>query len=464
MRKIILCLLIINSLNTLLSQDRRLEKIDSIISSWYKNNEFNGNILIAEKGNIIFNKSYGKANEETGEMLNENSQFELASVSKQFTATAIMILKERNQLSLDDPITKYFPELVNYNKVTIKNLLNHTGGIPSFEEKFELITDNNYILNNDSVVKTLINTKPKFEINDEFEYSNTGYVLLSLIIKKISNQSLNDFLKENVFDKLGMNKTKIIVGNNLNYDKNYAFGYCFDYDNDKWILAENHPDNSKYVKPFKNIDGAKSVNSTLLDLYIWDKMYNTEQILSKKSIIEMQTPTILNNKKTINYGYGLQNIIHEPTQKKIIYHDGGIPGYSTSLIKIPEDEITIVILSNRTDYESIRPYNCIINPLYNKQFNFIQKKDLQYIKKEKLPLYEGVFFSKNDTIHFKVKGKHLMMIENEGIPIELKLKEENTLINEINKVEIILKKDKKGNIKSFVIQVSGDKKKFKRKR
>jgi CubicO group peptidase (beta-lactamase class C family) len=113
-----LVLLFIN-INVVFSQDRRLEKIDSVVSSWYANNEFNGNILIAEKGNIIFNKSYGKANEETGEMLNENSQFELASVSKQFTATAILILKERNQLSLDDPITIYFPELVNYNKVTI---------------------------------------------------------------------------------------------------------------------------------------------------------------------------------------------------------------------------------------------------------------------------------------------------------------------------------------------------------
>ena len=127
MNKIVLYIFIL-LINVAFGQDKRLEKIDSVVTSWYTNNEFNGNILIAEKGNIIFNKSYGKANEETGEMLNENSQFELASMSKQFTATAIMILKERNQLSLEDPITKYFPELVNYNKVTIKNLLNHTGG------------------------------------------------------------------------------------------------------------------------------------------------------------------------------------------------------------------------------------------------------------------------------------------------------------------------------------------------
>ena len=456
-----LVLLFIN-INGVFSQDKRLEKIDSVVSSWYTNNEFNGNILIAEKGNIIFNKSYGKANEETGEMLNENSQFELASVSKQFTATAIMILKERNQLSLDDPITNYFPELVNYNKVTIKNLLNHTGGLPSFEEKFELKTDNHFTLNNESVIETLLNTTPKFLVNNEFEYSNTGYVLLSLIVKKISNQSLNDFLQQNVFEKLGMNRTKIIVGNKIKYDSNYAFGYSYDFYLDKWILVENHPDVSNYVLPFKNIDGAKSVNSTILDLYKWEKSFNSEQILTKKSIEEMQTPNVLNNNKITNYGYGLGIIVHNQTQKKLIQHAGGIPGYSTFLINIPEDDITIIILSNRTDYECNIPYNTILNTLYHKNLTFIQNKDLQYIDKEKLPIYEGVYYAKNDSIKLTVKGKHLIFDVNGSIPLELKFKEENVLINEINRTEIRLKKDKKGNFVSLVLVANGQKMKFKR--
>ena len=445
------------------SQDKRLEKIDSVVSSWYTNNEFNGNILIAEKGNIIFNKSYGKANEETGEMLNENSQFELASMSKQFTATAIMILKERNQLSLEDPITKYFPELVNYNKVTIKNLLNHTGGLPSFEEKYELVTDNNFQLNNEGVIKILLNTKPEFEANNKYEYSNTGYVLLSLIVKKISNQSLNDFLQQNVFEKLGMNRTKIIVGNNIEYGSNYAFGYTYDYLFDKWILAEDHPNASKYVKTYKNIDGAKSVNSTIIDLLKWRKSIDNYQILTKKSIEEMQTPNFLNNNKATNYGYGLQIIVHELTQKKIIQHGGDIPGYKLNLIKIPEDDITIIIMTNRTYYESRFPYNTILNTLYHKNFTFMQNKGLQYIDKEKLPFYEGVYYAKNDTIKLTAKGKHLMYLENEIIPIELKLKEENVLFNDIHRIEVRLTKDKKGNFVSLVLVANGHKKKFKRK-
>lgn len=449
-------------INVAFGQDKRLEKIDSVVSSWYSNNEFNGNILIAEKGNIIFNKSYGKANEETGEMLNENSQFELASVSKQFTATAIMLLKERNQLSLDDPITKYFPELVNYNKLTIKNLLNHTGGIPSFEEQYQKITDNNFPLNNEGVIKILLDTKPEFEANNKFEYSNTGYVLLSLIVKKITDQSLNDFLQQNVFEKLGMNRTKIIVGNNIEYGSNYAFGYSYDFNLDKWILVENHPDVSNFVLPFKNIDGAKSVNSTILDLYKWEKSFNSEQILNKKSIEEMQTPNVLNNNKTTNYGYGLGILVHKQTQKKLIQHAGGIPGYSTFLINIPEDDITIIILSNRTDYECNIPYNTILNTLYHKNLTFIQNKDLQYIEKEKLPIYEGLYFAKNDSIKLTVKGKHLMFDVNGSIPLELKLKEENVLINDINRTEVRLKKDNKGNFVSLVLMVKGQKMKFKR--
>jgi CubicO group peptidase (beta-lactamase class C family) len=291
-------------INVAFGQDKRLEKIDSVVSSWYSNNEFNGNILIAEKGNIIFNKSYGKANEETGEMLNENSQFDLASVSKQFTATAIMLLKERNQLLLDDPITKYFPELVNYKKVTIKNLLNHTGGMPDYEQFLVKTLDKTKIHTNKDVINCLINTKPLFKANSKFEYSNTGYVFLGQIVEKISGLSLNDFLQQNIFEKLGMDRTKIITRRyKPELLSNYAYGYVKDLETDKLVL----PDVYEYTKEVINLDGIYgdgSLNSTILDLYKWDRALYTEEILSKKSIEEMFTPGILNNKKQTEYGYG----------------------------------------------------------------------------------------------------------------------------------------------------------------
>ena len=443
------------------SQDKRLEKIDSVVSSWYTNNEFNGNILIAEKGNIIFNKSYGKANEETGEMLNENSQFELASMSKQFTATAIMILKERNQLSLDDPITIYFPELVNYNKVTIKNLLNHTGGLQHFEEKYYEIKDKNLTINNEDVINFLKVTYPLFETNSQFEYCNTGYLLLGQIIEKVSGKKLNEFLSENIFEKLGMSRTKIVNGNiDFKMINNYAFGYVYDYKNDKWIQSDIHPDTEKYVRVYKIL---QRVNSTVIDLLKWRNSIDNYQILTKNSIEEMQTPNLLNNNMTTNYGYGLQIIVHEPTQKKIIQHGGDVPGYKLNLIKIPEDDITIIILTNRTYYEILFPYNTILNTLYHKKLMITQIKNLQYINEDKLPFFEGEYCSKNDTVQFKVYGKHLMFIDNGSIPIELKLKEEKVLFNNISRTEVLLKNDKKGYIKSITILSNGQKRRLKRK-
>ncbi|MFM7682869.1 MAG: serine hydrolase domain-containing protein, partial [Bacteroidota bacterium] len=366
-------LLLFIYVNVVFSQDKRLEKIDSIVSSWYRNNEFNGNILIAEKGKIIFNKSYGKANEETGEMLNENSQFELASVSKQFTATAIMILKERNQLSLDDPITKYFPELVNYNKVTIKNLLNHTGGLPDYMEILEKKLDTTKILNNKDIVKSLINTKPLFKANSKFEYSNTGYVLLGQIIEKVSNIPLNDFLQKNIFEKLGMDRTKIVT---RRYKPeiliNYAYGYVKDLETDKLVLPENYKE-TKHVIYYDGIYGESSLNSTTIDLYKWDRALYTEQIVSKEYLEEMFKPTTLNNKKRIEYGYGF-SIDNNEIYRKRVFHRGSWPGYETYICRNIDDDVLIVVLINRQILNVKFPFKLIREYLYNQPVIIEQDK------------------------------------------------------------------------------------------
>ena len=127
------------------------------------------------------------------------------------------------------------------------------------------------------------------------------------------------------------------------------------------------------------------------------------------------------------------------------------------------DDITIIILTNRTYYEILFPYNTILNTLYHKKLMITQIKNLQYINKDKLPFFKGEFCSKNDTVQFKVNGKHLMFIDNGSIPIELKLKEENVLFNNISRTEVLLKNDKKGYIKSITILSNGQKRKLKRK-
>jgi CubicO group peptidase (beta-lactamase class C family) len=155
----------------------RIHKIDSQLNSLYSAETFNGNVLIAGKGNIIYQHSFGNSNEITKEKLDENSIFELASCSKQFTAMGIMIMKEKGKLSLDDPISKYIPELEMYKNVTIRNLLNHTGGLPDYMELLGRFFDKSKIATNNDNISAFSKYQPKalFEPNSRFEYSNTGY-------------------------------------------------------------------------------------------------------------------------------------------------------------------------------------------------------------------------------------------------------------------------------------------------
>ena len=156
--KIIIALLFIIQIT--FGQDN-VQKIDSLLTSFFNNGNLNGNVLIAEKGNIIYKKSFGFSNEATKEKLNENSIFELASVSKQFTAMAIVILKENGKLNYEDKISKYIPELSIYPDITIRNLLNHTGGLPDYMELMDSTFDKTKIATNYDIITTFAKLKPQ---------------------------------------------------------------------------------------------------------------------------------------------------------------------------------------------------------------------------------------------------------------------------------------------------------------
>ena len=199
-----------------------VQKLDSIINNCYQNGEFNGTILVSRNKKVVYRKAFGYANFETKENLIPESVFYLASVSKQFTAMAIMILNERNQLTYNDKLSKYFPEFPSYaNVVTIKHLLTHTSGIP---DHFGL---NSYKpdLTNQDVLEILIEQKSlEFKLGDRFEYSNSGYILLAMITEKVSGIPFHEFMKENVFDPLGMTNT-LVYDESKPLISNRAIGY-----------------------------------------------------------------------------------------------------------------------------------------------------------------------------------------------------------------------------------------------
>jgi CubicO group peptidase (beta-lactamase class C family) len=348
------------------------QKIDSLLTSIYKSGKLNGNVLIAEKGQVIYNRSFGLANEITQENLNENSVFNLASVSKQFTAMAIVILKEEGKLNFDDKITKYLPELPNYSNVSIRNLLNHTSGIPDYlnlinnPEAKEYYSESlaGKIATNKNIIAFFSKYKPKanFEPNTKFEYSNTGYVFLASIIEKITGLTYAEYLDEVIFKPLKMNNTLVYCRRLLPKKVN---NYAYDYEYSDSLKRYCPSDSLKDIKVIKSLDGIVgdgNVHSTVDDLFKWDRALYTDQLISQSSMKEIFQGAELNDKSKTRYGFGwfLDN---NPDFGKIVFHLGFWVGYSTLIERDIDNDKTIIILENHSPV--LFPVNELRHIIYN---------------------------------------------------------------------------------------------------
>jgi CubicO group peptidase (beta-lactamase class C family) len=362
-----------------------VEKIDSFLTSLYTNGNLNGNVLIAEKGNVIYKKSFGYSNDGTKEKLNENSVFELASVSKQFTAMAIVLLKERGKLNYDDQISKYIPELSFYNGVTIKSLLNHTSGIPDYMDIMDRTFDKNKIATNKDIISIFAKLKPKvvFEPNTKWEYSNTGYALLASIIEKVTGMSYGDYLSMAIFKPLNMTSTMV-------YRKRYepkeidncAYGYVYS-DNLKRYSLPDDLSETKQVVWLDGIVGDGSVNSTVVDLLKWDRALYTDKLISKESKSEVFSSSELNHKTKTGYGFGWY-VEDNGVYGTIVSHTGGWPGYRTLIERHTQNDKTIIVLLNYINSDTYIPIADIRRMLYNiEPVKFIQ------LKKEEKELFAG---------------------------------------------------------------------------
>ena len=367
--------------------------------------QFNGNILVAEKGKPIYQQSLGYADYDTKRMLNDSSVFELASVSKQFTAMGIMILKDRKLLSYENNIKKYFPQLP-YDNITIRNLLTHTSGIPSYEDQFEKNWDRRKIAFNKDIIDMLSQRKDTlfFKPGTKWKYSNTGYALLASIIEKVSGMSYKDFMAVNIFQPLGMNHTFIYNSRRTTnkFPDNYALGFVYSDSLKRYILPDELPA-FDMVYYLDGIVGDGCVNSTIGDLFKWDRALNSNRLVSKASLDEMLSPLVQTSPtdSTSFYGFGV-GIQPKSEKGKIISHSGGWPGYRTLLMRRTGMDETIIILSNsesnlpffRAAVESILNDETLVMPYEHKEVtidtailvNYVGKYfggvTMEFIKKE----------------------------------------------------------------------------------
>jgi CubicO group peptidase (beta-lactamase class C family) len=308
-------------------------KIDEVVRAAHGLRQFNGAVLVAENGQVVFRKGYGMANMEWNIPVEADTKFRLGSITKQFTSALILQLVEQGKIKLDGKLSDYLPE---YRKdtggrITIHQLLNHTSGVPSYTGRPTFFAEESrdpYTVSD--FVKKFASGDLEFEPGSKFNYNNSGYSLLGAIIEQVAGKPYEQVLKERILDPLGMKNTG--------------------YDHHGTLLAKRASGYSKTPAGYDNAPyldmsipyAAGSMYSTIEDLYLWDQALYTDKVLSAKSRELMYTPGLRN----YAYGWGIQKVPLGGKETTIVQHSGGINGFATLIVRIPESRHLVVLLDN----------------------------------------------------------------------------------------------------------------------
>jgi CubicO group peptidase (beta-lactamase class C family) len=311
-------------------------KMDDILKGYFPAEGPGGVVLIAQKDKILYQKAFGMAHMELGVPLRTDHVFRIGSVTKQFTGAAILQLVEAGQLALQDEITKFIPDYPTHGKkITVEHLLTHTSGIKSYTGMIKWTPqEHRRDMSPVELIDFFKDEPMDFDPNEQYKYNNSAYILLGYIIEKVSGLPYGKYVEERIFKPLNMRHS--YYGDNEPIIKNRAAGYS---QNDDTGIYNNAAFLSM-TQPY----AAGSLLSTVEDLYIWTRALHGGGVIKQSSLDAAITPHRLNNGTSTRYGYGLGmgNLWGSPT----IEHTGGIHGFLSDLIYVPQSEICIAILTN----------------------------------------------------------------------------------------------------------------------
>ncbi len=309
---------------------------------------------VIRDGKLVFAKGYGLANLEMNTPITPDTDFRLASVTKQFTAMSIMLLVHDGKLHYDDTLGTIFPEFPEYGReITVRELLNHTSGLKDYGEIYVKQVGENtpmdqvpQLLDKDVLKLLEQQTETWFPPGTKWEYSNSGYAVLAMVIQKVSGEAYQDFVRERIFKRLGMKKTVAFV-KGINEVPNRAFGYNKDKATGKFVFGDQSPTSA--------VLGDGGIYTSINEMAKWDKGLREHNLLSGAEMREALTPvTFVEGRKrkdgtTIEYGFGWFLDPYEGHERQ--YHDGGTTGFRTTIQRFPKDGLTVIVLANRTDVD-----------------------------------------------------------------------------------------------------------------
>jgi len=362
----------------------KLKDVDSVLTYMHERQLFNGTVLLAENGKVIYEKAFGIAGPD-GTPLTTSSSFNLASVSKQFYAMMIMMLKEEKKLSYDDPVQRYLPGFP-YPEITLRNLLNHTSGLPEYFSIADRGMNFMDTLTNETMLELLVRKRPalEYKTGEKFSYCNTNYTTLASVIEKVSGMSCDKFFAARIAKPLSMNNSFIYDLTMKSYPSSRVWG--FHYSGGKPVLDD--------LVSFDGIVGDGNVYSTVEDLFKWDQALYGTKLVSQATLAEAFTPATLNDGSRSDYGFGWGIDV----ASKEYSHSGGWAGFRTYIDRFVGSKQTFIMLDNSANFRAISLMN---NILHNKPFGVPVTQlitNVQLLDGTGLPAYKGAIRIVDDRI------------------------------------------------------------------
>jgi CubicO group peptidase (beta-lactamase class C family) len=445
----------------LFGQNKQKE-LSELFDTLFVKNQFNGCVLVAERGRMLLNRAYGVADLNTKRKLDTASVFELASVSKGFTAMAIMQLKERGKLSYDDSLRRFFPASI-FSGILIRNLLTHTSGLPDFLRWNEHDIDLSKVQSNDDIIKVL-NTKKlldRAKSKSVFDYSNTNYLLLASIVEKVSGMSFAEYLHKNIFTPAGMSQTKVHRRIDRFPSGNYAFDYAWNGSLGKFVSADSL---KQYTYCMSGVRGAYGISSNTGDLYKWDQAILHNLLVSEATKEEAFRPMkfdgsdqIIRSGQGLPYVYGWELL--SESESDDMFGSGNYGAYKSLVVRNVSKGQTIVLLTNFNDISDVMSIMGNVDeildgkkPVLSPPVKFPYGLTLSI---EELRLLEGVYSSPDmPDIRIKLFGKNLYLQSDNGMAQNIFPESQDTFFLTSSETKVRFGRDKKG-IAEKIILMSG---------
>jgi CubicO group peptidase (beta-lactamase class C family) len=412
-------------------------KMDEAVQVLAKDGRFMGSVLVARGNQVLLSKGYGSANLEWAIPNDPTTKFRLGSLTKQFTAAAILLLEERGKLKIDDPVKVYLPDApAAWDKVTIYHVLTHTSGIPSFTSFPDYRTTEATPSTPEQLVARFKDKPLEFVPGEKWTYSNSGYVLLGYLIEKISGEEYAKFIQANIFDPLGMKDS--------GYDSNSAViprraaGY---------EPGTNGPVNTGFIHMSIPFSGG-ALYSTTEDLLRWEQGLFGGKLLKAESLQKMTTPFLK------NYAFGLG--VDTKSGEKVIAHGGGIEGFNTYLAYYPDDALTVVVLANLTRSNPDRMARMLGDLAHGKEVKLPTPRKVVTVPVEKLKEYVGTYaLNPNFELAVTLEGEQLMTQATRQPKFPVFAESETKFFLKVVDAQIEFVRDAKGEVTSLILHQGG---------